>query len=269
LKTIEKEPLIALQPKTKALDILISEGWYHIPMETAPKRWPPKMMAFYQGAAFRDAERYRIRYFGEVGDIEIVPRKILFPGDDENHHKAERLYYRIEINNLQPRYKPILSYRPRRLVFIPTTWAKFENAEQINDLFDGSPLEDRLWNALKYISVLAERQWKIAMQGHNYYLDFAVFCKNGKLAIETDGYSYHYDSRNQIDYDTWRHNEIELDNWRLLYYTTKQVKEDWTPYLAQIQKVIDQLGGQEAPDQFRRKVSDRQGTYIIDGEEPL
>lgn len=269
-KPEKKELLVALLPKTSALDRLKNEGWYHIPVDTAPKkRWPPKIMAFYQGKVFGAEERYKIRFFGEVGKIDIVPRKVLFPNDDENKHKEENLYYQIPLIGLQERETPIISYRPRRLVFIPTTLKKFELAEQINDLFDGSPLEDRLWRALKYIKTSAERQWKIVVQGHNYYLDFAVFCKNGKLAIETDGYTTHYDTLNQIDYDTWRQNEIELDDWRFLHYTRRQVKEDWTPYLAQIQTKIDQLGGVETPDEFKRKIGEEQGKYIIDGEDPL
>ena len=265
----KKEVLVALLPRKASLDILKTEGWYHIPVENAPRRWPPKVMAFYQGKVFGRDEGYKIRYFGEVGPIDILPRKELFPHDQENQHKAEKLYYRVPIRNLQSRYRPIVSYRPRRLVFIPTTLSKFENAEQINDLFYGSPLEDRLWHALKYINVLAERQWKIIVQKRSYYLDFAVFCNRGKLAIETDGYTYHFDSRNQIDYDSWRQNEIELDGWRSLHYTTKQVKDDWTPYLAQIQKAIDQLGGLQEPEKFERKVGEEQGKYIVDGEEPL
>lgn len=268
-KTETKELLVALLPKKSALDILKTEGWYHIPMETAPRRWPPKVLAFYQGKVFGDEEAYKIRYFGKVKKIDIVPRKELCPHDEKNAHKAENLYYRLQLKNLEERKTPIVSYRPRRLVFIPTTLKKFELAEQINDLFDGSPLEDRLWDALKYINIMAERQWKVVIQGHNYYLDFAVFCKNGKLAIETDGYSYHYDSKNQIDYDTWRKNEIELDDWRFLHYTTKQVKDDWAPYLSQIEYKIEQLGGLEIPQDFVRKVGEEKAQYIVDGEEPF
>src|SRR5215510_5674021 len=132
-------------------------------------------MAFYQGKVFGKDDAYKIRYFGEVKRVDISPRKELFPNDEENKHKADNLYYRIQLKSLQQRYRPIVSYRPRRLVFIPTTWEKFEYADQINDLFDGSPPEDRLWKALKYIDILAERQWKIVVQRHNYYLDFAVF----------------------------------------------------------------------------------------------
>jgi len=267
-KTDNKELLVALLPKKTALTTLRKEGWYHIPVETAPKRFPPKVLAFYQGKVF-GAEKYQIRYFGDVENIDIVPRKKLFPSDEKNQHKAENLYYQIHLKDLQVRYTPIISYRPRRLVFVPTTLEKFKHAEQINDLFDGSPLEDRLWSALKYTSILAERQWKIIVQKKNYYLDFAVFCNGGKLAIETDGYTTHHDSLNQIDYDTWRQNEIELDGWRFLHYTTRQVKDDWTRYLSQIQAAIEQLGGVETPEKFERKVGDEPGKYIIDGEEPL
>lgn len=267
-----KELLVALLPGKTSLETLQMEGWYHIPVASMPKRWGegwrPSILAFYQGKVFEE-EGYKIRYFGEVEKIDTVPRKELFPNDEENLHKAERLYYKVQLKSLQVRYNPIISYRPRRLVFVPTTLEKFEQAEQINDLFDGSPLEDRLWSALKYIHVLAERQWKIIVQKKNYFLDFAIFCRQGKLAVETDGYTYHYDDRNQIDYDTWRQNEIELDGWRFLHYTSKQVKDDWTPYLGQIQKVIDQLGGVEEPEKFERRVGDEKGRYIIDGEEPL
>ncbi len=264
-----KEFLVALLLRTSALDILKNEGWYHIPVDNAPKRWPPEVMAFYQGRVFGKDDAYQIRYYGEVKQIDVVPRRELFPDDKENQYKAEKLYYQIQLDDLLQREMPIISYRPRRLVFVPTTQAKFEAADQINDLFDGSPLEDRLWSALKYINILAERQWKIIVENKNYYLDFAIFCKKGKLAIETDGYTYHYDDRNQIDYDTWRRNDIEMDGWRSLHYTTKQVKDDWTPYLAQIQTVIKQLGGLEEPRYFERNARVQQGKYIVDGEEPL
>ena len=265
----KKELLVALLPKKTALDILKNEGWYHIPLATAPKRWPPKVMAFYQGKVFGKKEGYQIRHFGEVDKIDIVPRRELFPTDKKNAHKAENLYYRVQLKELQTRYNPIVSYRPRRLVFVPSTMEKFEKAEQINDLFDESPLEDRLWTALKYIGVLAERQWKVSIQENNYYLDFAVFCNNGKLAIETDGYKFHHEGKEQIDYDTWRQNEIELDDWRFLHYTSKQVKDNWTPYLSQIKQKISQLGGVESVEKFERKVGEGQGKYIVDGEEPL
>jgi very-short-patch-repair endonuclease len=269
----ERELLVALLPRKSALEILQTERWYHMPVENMPGRWRegwrPKGMAFYQGKVFGQEEAYTIRYYGEVDHIDIVPRKQIFPDDEENQNKAAKLYYQVFLRALQIRYRPIVSYRPRRLVFVPTTFAKFENAEQINDLFDGSPLEDRLWGTLKENDILAERQWKIIVDQHNYYLDFAVFCRNGKLAIETDGYTYHFDDRNQIDYDTFRRNEIELDGWRSLHFTSRQIREDGNTYLSQIERAIQQLAGMEDPENYVRRTDQVKGKYIIDAEEPL
>jgi very-short-patch-repair endonuclease len=279
--TEEKELLVALLPRKSSLDILRTERWYHMPVDSMPGRWRegwrPKAMAFYQGRVFEGDEAYKIRFYGEVDRIDVVPRRELFPDDEANQHKAENPYYRVSLRSVQMRYRPILSYRPRRLVFVPTTFARFEAAEQINDLFDGSPLEDRLWQALKRRGIFAERQWKIIVEEHNYYLDFAIFCRDGKIAIETDGYTFHYDDRNpaegrrgnQIDYDTFRRNEIELDGWRSLHFTTRHVKEQGHTYLAQIERAIQQLGGVQAPENYQRQTDEIRGRYITDGEEPL
>ena len=268
-KNATKEVLVALLPKISALETLKNESWYHIPVEKAPKRWPPKLLAFYQGKVFGAQEAYKIRYYGEIAHIDIVHRNELFPDDEKNLDKAEKLYYRLQVDKLIEREPPIVSYRPRRLVFIPTTFEKFQLAEQINDLFDGSKLEDRLWTQLKYLNILAERQWKLRIQEHTYFLDFAVFCKNGKLAIETDGYLTHYDSQLQIDYDTWRQNEIEIDDWRFLHYTSKQVKDKKAPYVVQIKNKIEQLGGLETPDDFNRKIGEEQAEYLVDNDEDI
>jgi very-short-patch-repair endonuclease len=262
-----KELLVAILPRIASLETLKNEGWYHIPVERAPRRWPPKVLAFYQGKVFGSEEAYKIRYFGEISQIDILPRKELFPEDENNQDKAERLYYRLRLKTLEERRQPIISYRPRRLVFIPTTWEKFALADQINDLFDDSPLEDLLWKAFKKSHLFAERQWKLNFKSHIYYLDFAIFCRNGKLAVEAEGYTIHHDSISQIDYDTWRQNEIEIDDWRFLHYTSKQIRDKRTPYLSQIQTEISQLGGLESPEEFSRKIGEEAAEYLVDDDE--
>lgn len=266
-KSEARDVLVAVLRRKSSLEILKKEGWYHIPVEAKIKNWPPTILAFYQGYRFGEAG-FSVRYFGEVDQhIEILRRKELFPNDNRNEAKGENLYYRLRLRKLQEREKPILVYRPRVWAFISTTMSKFKSAEQLNDLFVGSRLEERLWKALKYINVLAEREWKVWIRDHAYYIDFAVFCKNGKLAIETDGYTTHYDSKERIDYDTWRQNEIALDEWDLLRYTSKQVREDWTGYLTQIQTKIDQLGGPESPEAFNRKLGEERMEYDTDDDD--
>jgi hypothetical protein len=50
---------------------------------------------------------------------------------------------------------------------------------------------------------------------------------------------------------------------------SKQVKDDRTPYLAQIKAKIEQLGGLESPENFARKIGEEQAQYILDGEDPF
>ncbi len=76
-------------------------------------------------------------------------------------------------------------------MFVPTTWEKFNAIEQINDLFDDSPLEDRLWKTLKISEIQAERQWCVMVEQHYYHLDFALFCNEGRLNVETNGDQWH------------------------------------------------------------------------------
>ena len=179
-----KDGLIAILKEKSDFTILQEQGWYRIPVVSAPKRWPPKWMAFYQPSYFKD-DAYKIRYHGQVKDIQLVKREDLFPNELPSA-LSEREYYKIRFEKLEELANPIPSYRPRRIVFIPTTKEKFENAEQINDLFDDSPLEDQMWKEMKHLSLGAERQWNIRLKTSNYFLDFAIFCKNGQIDVETN-----------------------------------------------------------------------------------
>ncbi len=90
--------------------------------------------------------------------------------------KSSREYYRLRLGPLQLLPAPIFSRRARRIVFIPSSWEKFTTAVEINDLYHGSPLEDRLWAALKRRNIPAEREEYLTASGQEYALDFAVYC---------------------------------------------------------------------------------------------
>jgi len=131
-------------------------------------------------------------------------------------------------------------------VFIPTTWAKFEQAEQINDLFDDSPLEDQLWSEMKRLELGAERQWVVKLRQAIYSLDFALFCKNGRLDVETDGESWHL-GRERAPLDNARDNALQIDGWKVLRYNTRQIRENFqAECLRGIEAGINRLGGLSA-----------------------
>ena len=134
------EVLVAILNNRSDFVTARDRGWYRVPVSSAQKwlkdRWPPQWLAFYQTKVFRH-EAFAVRYYADVLEVREVTRLDLFP-DQPNHEKAHRRYYQLMLASLQQLKEPILSRRWRRIVFIPTTWGKFINAVEINDLYDGS-----------------------------------------------------------------------------------------------------------------------------------
>jgi very-short-patch-repair endonuclease len=235
------ELLVAIMNTPSDFEILKTQGWYRIPVDTAPKRWPPQWIAFYQTKVFGD-EAHAVRYYGRVARINRAPRHVLFPEEPENS-KSGRLYYQVHISSLEERYHPIISRRWRRIVFIPTTWSKFTEAEEINDLFDDSPLEDTLWRHLRRERISAERQWEWQHRQSRYVLDFAVFCHEGSLDIETDGDSYHANPDASVS-DNERNNALAAAGWHVLRFNSLQINERAADYcLPNVLETINKLGG--------------------------
>lgn len=142
-------------------------------------------------------------------------------------------------------------------MFIPTTWQKFVAADEINDLYDESPLEDRLWAQLKRLSISAERQEFVQINGEDYVLDFALYCVSGKIDIETDGDSYH-SSVERIPLDNARNNALGSAGWRILRFNTLQINEQLTEYcVPQVLENINGLGGIDDGRLISRKYDPR------------
>jgi very-short-patch-repair endonuclease len=201
----------------------------------------PALLAFYQTKVFGD-EAYAVHYYGRVKHISEVSRRELLP-EDWKSENTDRTYYKIELETLEKLERPIVSRRWRRIVFIPTTAAKLFSAAQINDLFDDSPLENKLWDRLKELRIDAERQWEEKVGKARYMLDFAVFCRAGKLDIETDGDLYHHNPEYAAK-DNERNNALTSANWRVLRFNKAQVQENRAEYcVASIAENIRRLGG--------------------------
>ena len=234
------EVLIVLLKDPRDLAFLRDFGWYRIPVASTPRRWPPQWLAFYLPKKFKE-QAYSIPYYGRVAAIEDVPRHELFP-DELPSARSEKRYYRLDIEELKILPQPIISLRPRRLLFVPTTWQKFERAAQINDLFDDSPLEDRLWKELQQAKIPAERQWNIQVKKAIYRLDFALFCRQGKVDVETDGDTWHQiPERAQNDYR--RQNDLESVGWHTLRFNSREINEETRQSLHKIEETINNLDG--------------------------
>ena len=255
------EVLVALIKDKRDFAILQNQNWYRIPVSSVEKwlkeRWPPKWIAFYQPKEFGD-EAYSVRYYTEVLDIQTVHRSQLFPNEPADK-KSNYRYYKMILSTLKTLPEPIFSRRWRRIVFVSTTWQKFINAVEINDLYDESPLEDRLWAEFKRHNIPAERQEFITIKQQNYALDFAIFCENGNIDVETDGDSWHANPEKAAE-DNLRDNFLEAAGWKVLRFSTPHIQEQATEYcIPTVTETINNLGGVDEGKYISRKINLKAG----------
>ncbi len=251
-QSLRGEVLVAVVPRLLDLSYAREQHWYRIPEEHVEKRlkdrFPPQWLALYQTKAF-GAEAFGINYYARVENISLVTRRELFPNEPQDE-KAERRYYKLALAPLERLPRPILSRRFRRIVFIPTTMEKFQNAVEINDLYDESPLEDKLWAAMKRLGISAERQDYVRVNEKDYALDFAIYCAQGNIDVETDGDRWHLDA-DKSRADNRRDNDLETYGWRTLRFSSAQIREELETYCVEtVRENINQLGGVQEPDKF-------------------
>ncbi|MCI5193595.1 MAG: DUF559 domain-containing protein [Candidatus Electrothrix sp. AU1_5] len=261
---VQEEVLVAIMNNRHDFSIAAQHNWYRIPVSSVEKwlkkRWPPAWIAFYLTKVF-GKEAWAISDYAKIIDIRKVYRWQLFPHEPVNA-KSKKSYYQIFFEPLRRLPNPIFSRRYRRIIFIPTTWDKFIKAVEINDLFDESPLEDRLWAEFKRLKINAERQEFVKVNKKNYALDFAIYCEAGKIDIETDGNFWHANPQKAAQ-DNLRDNDLKTEGWRVLRFNTNQVKESTSEYcISIIAKNINRLGGLKEGQCVARKINLKNPDYV-------
>ncbi|MEI7845620.1 MAG: DUF559 domain-containing protein [Chloroflexota bacterium] len=257
------EVLVALVNKKLDFAILLEQLWYRIPVSSVEKwikeRWSPKWLAFYQTKAF-GAEQHAINYFAEVLEIREVSLWQLFP-DEPHDEKGNSRYYQIFLKSVQTLPQPIYSRRYRRIIFIPTTWEKIVSASEINDLYDESSLEDKLWAEFKRHNIPAERQEFVVARKNNYALDFAVYCAKGNINLETDGDFWHANPE-KAEQDNLRDHDLSTAGWKILRFSENQIQEQAANYCVEtISENINKLGGVDEGKVIPRKINLDKGSY--------
>lgn len=231
--------LVGIVTRKKDWAILKEEGWYRIPVKSAPVQLERiRYLAFYQTKVF-DAEKWAVNYYARVKEIKTVRRIELLP-DEPNHPRAQEWYYRIAIYELRRLPHPIPSRRWRRIIFIPTTLERLLRAKEINELYHTSPIEEKLYRALERAGLAPERQFYVGKGG--YLLDLAVFCKMGKIDVECDGARYH-SGRKKAEQDRQRDNYLTALDWRVLRFSGREINRNLNGCLRIIERVVEKLGG--------------------------
>lgn len=262
-----RDVLVGVVATKRDLRIVREQRWYRIPVAKAPRgSWPPKWLAFYESKGI-GGEEGAIRRFAEVTSIETLTREELFPGEPAGD-KAGIKYHRLELGPERELQQPIRLTRHRSIAFISTTWNRLQTADNINDLYSDSPLEDSLWSELKLRKMPAERQWREKAGSRSYVLDFAIFCEKGKVDVETDGDTYHANSAAAVR-DNQRSNALGILGWRLLRFSTSQIRDEMSHCLGEITGMVSRLGGFEQDGMApRRWAGGADSVQLSFGEEP-
>ena len=178
----EDRVLVAYVPRPEDFELIRLERWYRVPQRHAPKGLYAEYFAFYFGRRF-GPEKWAIYYYARNLGHELVMRKDLFP-DQTDHPRVDEPYYKVQLGPILSREHPILSLRWRRVTFIHTTWDRFEDAREINDLFvEGGHYVDRLYATLKEQGIQAERNYHVSESAAAYDVTLMVPCRLGRVEV--------------------------------------------------------------------------------------
>ncbi|MCW5846615.1 MAG: hypothetical protein KIS95_05255 [Anaerolineae bacterium] len=178
----EDRVLVAYVPQPSDFDIIRRDGWYRIPQRFAPKGIHAEYLAFYFGSKF-GGEKWAIHYYAPREGHELVRRRDLLP-DQPNHPRADDIYYKVQLGPVQKLSQPIVSLRWRRVTFLHTTWDRFQDATEINDLFiEGGPYVDRLYATLKERGIYAERNYHVDGQSADHVVALSVPTRDGRVDV--------------------------------------------------------------------------------------
>jgi very-short-patch-repair endonuclease len=246
--------LVAIINDLHDYDRLLGERWYRIPVDKAPpiiREGKARIIAFYPTAKFKE-DKWKIRHYGVIKRMTEASRQELFPEEKPNNPKAHKRYYKIELEKVEELPQPIVSRRGHRITFLPTTERRFFNYTDINFLFNGSSLEEKIFGLLNEARIPAEREWVQTINGNTYLLDFAIFCKSRPIDVECDGDAWH-DTPERVHYDKNRNNELESHGWSVLRFTQERIEREPERAMSVLYDTINRNGGYQVlnePDSF-------------------
>ncbi len=140
--------LIAVMPRLRDLEIARVLGWYRIPLRYAPKVVRVDILAFYEPASLGAKGGGCIRYYAPVQGVELTTREELF-NDERDHPRAKEEYYKLQIGSLLEREPAVSVGSYKRLTFLYTTGALFNQAVSIKDLVVQNEERQILWRSLR------------------------------------------------------------------------------------------------------------------------
>lgn len=234
-----KNVLVCLLKEKKDLRILLKKKWYRIPKAHMPKR-VFSYVAFYQPASFGERGG-RIEYYARVLEKTMARRVDLLP-KERNHPRRNDVYVKIKCGEIKKLSHPIHNIVPRRISFGFVTLQTLLSATNILTLYGVPETEEIIKKELDRSGIFSAREFNISAFGKRFRVDFAVFCKKGKIAIECDNKKAHW-GKEQKKKDKIKNLFLRRSGWRVMCFKEKDIVEHLDRCLLRIEKSIKKLGG--------------------------
>lgn len=189
--TAEASPrdcLVAVVRSDRDLHLLMTKGIYRIPARTVGHAVTERTLAetttlaLYQTMAITAGLPCAIELWGDIESRTLEPRRAIVP-DEPNHPAADELYHVIKLRDVGRLDQPIVSRRPRRVVFMRTMRRLLLAASDINELVVGSEAEERLWSTLREQEEGVERSCLLQMDGVVMEVEFALMHNDRWLGV--------------------------------------------------------------------------------------
>lgn len=231
--------LVSVLKDQRDLERLLTDHWYRIPVDFAPKR-PFRFIAFYQPAAFKQHGR-QIAYYARVASRTRQLRRELLP-DEPRHPRANQIYVKYTFARIERLARPVRNIIPRRVTFGFTALAKLQTAEHLLELFDVAPIEQLVEAGLRRLDIPVINEYPIGFSSGRFRIDLAVRCRDGWLAIECDNQASHRTAA-QKQKDAHKDTVLKHHGWRLVRLAESEVLNQFDRSLARVQLAIASLGG--------------------------
>ena len=247
MKRVGKEKgnvLVCVLKSKRDRDLLLTEHWYRIPVQYAPKRMF-RYVTFYQPATFGRHGK-RIEYYARVKRIDQRKRKVLLPRES-GVPTANDDYFQIHLTHISKLPRPIKNTTPRRISFGFTTLKRLKSARNILELYNVAPIEEIVGRALEQSGIDAIPQYQVS----RYRLDFAIHCPSlssprtrgssgFKIAIECDNKKAHSSSA-QRKHDRKRDAFLRRHGWHVIRLTEDAILFDIDSCITRIRLTMKEL----------------------------
>ena len=240
---VQKElVLIGVVRRKIDLELVQREHWYRIPSHLT-FRYRPRYLALYptSGCGTRGGA---ITFYTTIKKISRVRRGELLPRE-KKHPRAKEWYWKLQLGPIQHLPHRIANRLRRRLTFAYTTRDRLLRAEEIGELFGIPPLEEILRKALLSARISSLPQFCVMSRKKcRYRIDFALFCRKGKIALECDHSRWHQRPERRVK-DRQRDRWLKRHGWTVMHFSEDEITERLSSVIRSIKSRIRALGSQQ------------------------